>query len=180
MSTFVVRGDAQRAARPEPLSSRRAAPRKLAAAVLTVGLAAGGWWFLAPPSLGGTTAVAIVDGTSMLPHFQRNDVVLLRASDHYGVGDVVAYRSHFLHRVVLHRIVAVSHGRYTFKGDNNTWTDPERPTRRDLIGKQWVVLGRVGHVAGRLRTPPVLAALAGLIVLAFGLGRPRRGTPTER
>ena len=110
--------------------------------VLTVAVVGAGWWFLAPPSLGGTTAVAIVDGTSMLPRFHRDDVVLLRPSDRYRVGDVVAYRSHFLHRVVLHRIVAISHGRYTFKGDNNSWTDPERPTRRDLIGKQWIQVGR--------------------------------------
>ena len=32
-----------------------------------------------------------------------------------------------LHRVVLHRIVANHNGHYTFKGDNNSFTDPEQP-----------------------------------------------------
>ncbi len=173
MSAFVLRGNAHRAARPGPLGSRRVAPRQFVATLVTVAVAGAGWWLLAPPSLGGTTSVAIVDGTSMLPKFHRDDVVLLRPSDHYRLGDVVAYRSHFLHRVVLHRIVKISHGHYTFKGDNNSWTDPEQPTRRDLIGKQWLQLPRAVRLAGGLRTPPVLAALAALIVFAFGLGRPR-------
>ena len=63
----------------------------------------------------------------MLPQLKPGDLVLVRSSGHYRVGDVVAYRSEFLHRVVLHRIVRMSHGRYTFKGDNNAWLDPDQP-----------------------------------------------------
>ncbi len=180
MSAFALRGRAFRAIRPELMGSRRMAPRRAAAGTLLTAAVVGvGWWFLAPPSLGGRTSVAIVDGTSMLPHFHRNDLVLVRVSDRFRAGDVVAYRSEFLHRVVLHRIVKVSHGRYTFKGDNNSWTDPEQPPRRDLIGTQWIRLGRAGRLAGGLKAPPVAAFLAVLLVLAFSFAEPGARKPRE-
>ena len=106
--------------------------------VLGAAAAAAAWWFLAPPALGGSTSLAIVDGSSMFPTFERNDLVVLRPSSAYRVGDVVAYHSTLVHRVVLHRIVAVRDGRYTFKGDNNNFLDPEQPAderrqrRRDV------------------------------------------------
>ena len=179
MNAFALRGSADRATRPEPTSSGRVAPRNVAASLLLASVAVAGWWFLAPPSLGGTTSVAIVDGTSMLPHFHRNDIVLIRASNRYRVGDVVAYKSALLHRVVLHRIVKISHDRYTFKGDNNNWTDPEQPTRSDLIGKQWIQLGQAGQLVTKLRTPTAMATLAVLIVIAFGLSAARSKETAE-
>ncbi len=116
----------------------------------------------------------------MIPHFHRNDIVLIRASNRYRVGDVVAYKSALLHRVVLHRIVKISHDRYTFKGDNNSWTDPEQPTRSDLIGKQsGYQLGQAGQLVTALRTPAAMAGLAVLIVIAFGLNAARAKETAE-
>jgi signal peptidase I len=135
------------------------------------------WWALAPPALGGSAAFAIVDGTSMLPHFRRGDLVILHRADDYRVGDVVAYRSRILHRVVLHRIVAIHGGRYTFKGDNNTWLDPETPTRGALIAKLWLRVPRAGALSSLIRTPAVAAALAVLLVLGVGLGGAKRDDP---
>jgi signal peptidase I len=170
MSASVVRGSASHAFRREPLGFRRNAPRRAAAALLTAAIAGVCWWSLAPPSLGGTTSVAIVDGTSMLPRFHRGDLVLLRAGDHYRVGEVVAYRSRLLHRVVVHRIIKITHGHYVFKGDNNSWIDPEQPVRAELIGRQWLHIGQAGRYVGAFRTPPVLAGIAILLVLSVGLG----------
>jgi signal peptidase I len=132
------------------------------------------WWAFAPPALGGSAAFAVVDGTSMLPHFRRGDLVVLRRADRYGVGDVVAYRSPLLHRIVLHRIVAVHAGRYTFKGDNNSFIDPEAPTRRELIAKVWLRVPRAGAVSSLLRKPAIGAALTALLVLGVGLGGAKR------
>jgi signal peptidase I len=138
--------------------------------VLAAAAAAAAWWFLAPPALGGSTSLAIVDGSSMYPTFERNDVVFLRPSSAYRVGDVVAYHSALIHRVVLHRIVAVHGGRYTFKGDNNSFLDPEQPARSALIGKRWFSIPAVGRLAGYLHTPWIAAVLAALLVLGWGLG----------
>jgi signal peptidase I len=153
--------------------------RQAVVVVLGAAAAAATWWFFAPPALGGSTSLAIVDGSSMFPTYQPDDVVFLRPSSSYRVGDVVGYHSALIHRVVLHRIVAIRGGRYTFKGDSNNFLDPERPTRSAFVGKRWFSLPAVGRVATLLHTPWIVAALAGVLVLVFGLGgapEPARAT----
>lgn len=147
----------------------------VAAWIATTALLVGaGWWAVAPPQLGGSTSFVVVDGTSMLPRLRGDDLVLLRASGSYRVGDVVGYRSELLRRVVLHRIVAIDHGRYTFKGDNNGFVDPERPTRDRLVGRMWFHVPAGGRVVGMLRVPWIVGVLAALLVLALGLGAGER------
>ena len=128
------------------------------------------WWTVAPPELGGRTSFVEVDGTSMLPHYRFGDLVVLRASSSYRVGEVVGYRSALLHRVVMHRIVAVDHGRYTFKGDNNHFLDPEHPTRASIVGRKWLRVPAAGKLVATLHDPWVFGALAAALVLALGLG----------
>jgi signal peptidase I len=123
------------------------------------------WFFLAPPQLGGKTSYAVTFGVSMEPHFHHGDLVVLRGRDSYGVGDVVAYHSHDLNRNVLHRIIAIHGDRYTFKGDNNDFVDPERPTSADLVGAEWLHVPSAGGWLARLHTPRTAAIVAGLIVL---------------
>ena len=139
-----------------------------AAALTLLGLVAL-WWVTAPPALGGKTTIVTVDGTSMLPHYKRADLVALRQASRYNVGDVVGYRSSMLHRVVIHRIVGIKNGRYTFKGDNNSFTDPEQPTRAELIGKDAMHLPAAGNLLQLLRKPWVLALLAALAILTLGV-----------
>ena len=166
------------AARTQPASpGRTSLPgrlRRLAGVGLTVALVAAAWWLLAPVQLGGSTSFATVDGTSMLPTFQRSDLVALRTTDTYRVGDVAGYRSTLLGRVVLHRIVAIDGGRYSFKGDNNAFVDPERPTREQLVGKLWFRLPRTGHAVDLLHTPWIVAAIAALLVVALAGGAPSK------
>jgi signal peptidase I len=158
-----------------PLSGRTGARLgRIAAAVATAVLLAALWWALAPPALGGSTSVVVVDGTSMLPRLHGSDLVLLRTAPRYEVGDVVAYRSAVMGRVVLHRIVAIQGDRYVLKGDNNGFIDPDRPRRADLVGRMWVHVPSAGRVTGHLHNPAVLGGLAMLLVLAVGLGRPAR------
>jgi signal peptidase I len=166
------------------MSTRLTKSACLVAAVAALGAA---WFFLAPPQLGGRTEYAITFGVSMEPHFHRGDLVVLRTRPSYGLGDVVAYRSHDLHRTVLHRIVGIHRGHYTFKGDNNGFVDPESPTAADLVGTEWLRIPRVGAWLADLRSPRNAAIAAGLVVLlllATGGGgataqrRRRRRTPT--
>ncbi len=128
------------------------------------------WWYVAPPPLGGSTTVVTVDGTSMLPKLRLSDLVALRPQHTYRVGDVVGYRSGLIHRVVLHRIVAIHGGRYVFKGDNNSFVDPDRPTRSQLVGRLWIHIPSAGRLVLQLHRPPVAATLAVLLVLVAGLG----------
>jgi signal peptidase I len=167
-------------------------PRRLAlclTAAAALACAAAAWFFLAPAQLGGGTSFAVVYGTSMEPHFHRGDLVVLRRRASYHVGEVVGYHSAQLHREVLHRIVAERGGRVTFKGDNNSFLDPEHVRTSQLFGREWLRVPGAGAQLERLRSPWVAALVAGLaaLLLLGGSGatarrrRPRspRATPVR-
>jgi signal peptidase I len=140
--------------------------RGLAGALLLVGLYASvAVW---PTTLGGSTTYVSTHGSSMEPSFHQGDLALVRRSNHYDVGDIVAYRSHTLKNVtVLHRIVAHGPEGYTFKGDNNGFEDPDHPNESDLIGKLWVHVPKGGKLLGAVRLVlPLL--LVGLALLGAG------------
>jgi signal peptidase I len=141
--------------------------------LLVVGLA---WFYLAPAQIGGFTSYVVTHGVSMEPRFHTGDLGLVRPAGEYEVGDIVAYHSSLLHTVVLHRIVAIHDGRYTFKGDNNHFQDPEHPTRSQLVGKLWIHLPRAGAVLKALHAPVVDAVIFGLLgmFLLSGLGEKER------
>ena len=153
-----------------PATSRAHRFHTGASLLLTAVLLAAAWWFIAPPQLGGSTTFVTVDGTSMLPSLRRSDLVALRPQATYRVGEVVGYRSTLIHRVVLHRIVAIHGDRYTFKGDNNSFVDPEQPTRTQLVGRLWVHLPSAGRLVSALHRPGVAGGLAAVLVLFAGLG----------
>ncbi|HEY8406679.1 MAG TPA: signal peptidase I [Gaiellaceae bacterium] len=127
------------------------------------------WWYLAPPQLGGKTSYAVTFGISMEPHFHHGDLVVLRRRSTYSVGEVVAYYSHDLRKNVLHRIIAIHDDRYTFKGDNNNFVDPEHPTAADLVGSEWMHVPRAGDWLGALHDPVDAAIAAGVAVLLLVL-----------
>jgi signal peptidase I len=149
--------------------------RGIVGGAATLALLAAAWWFLAPPAIGGSTSFTSVDGISMLPKLRSSDLVALRPASKYRVGDIVGYRSPLIHRVVLHRIVAIRGKHYVFKGDNNHFTDPDSPVRKQLVGKLWFRLPQGGRAVAALHVPWILAALASVFVLVIGLGgRPQR------
>ena len=133
-----------------------------------------GWLVLAPTAAGGATDYVTTHGISMEPRFHTGDLALVRAADHYRVGDVVAYHSKLLDTVVLHRIVAEHDGRYTFKGDNNSWLDRERPTEQQLIGRLALRVPRGGIWLERLTSPVALGMLAFALVATGGTATARR------
>jgi signal peptidase I len=135
------------------------------AILASVALLVGGWWLLGPVQLGGPTGYAVVNGSSMEPRLERGDLVLVRAHDSYGVGDVVLYEDHESGARVLHRIVAVRGGHFVTKGDNNDFRDPVRPAPDDVLGELWVSVPGAGGAVTWLKQPVHLAIL--LVVLAF-------------
>ena len=141
--------------------------------LVVVGLA---WFYLAPARIGGFTTYVVTHGVSMEPRFHTGDLGLVRPIDQYKVGDIVAYQSSTLHTVVLHRIVAIHDGRYTFKGDNNHFLDPDHPTRSQLVGTLWLHLPGAGVVLKGLHAPVVDAVIFGLLglFLLSGFGETER------
>lgn len=139
------------------------------------------WLLLAPTSVGGSTSYVVIHGSSMAPRFLTGDLAVIRASHDYDVGDVVAYHSDLLDTTVMHRIVAVHNGRYTFKGDKNSWLDPERPTRSELIGKLAVRVPQGGVWLYRVTGPVGLGLMAFALLMSGGTvtwTRHRKRKPT--
>lgn len=130
--------------------------------------AALGWFFLAPQQVGGDVAYTVITGNSMEPVLHADDLAVVRAADTYAVGDAVAYRSHSLGRIVLHRIVEREGDRYVFKGDNNDFLDSDKPRKEDLLGKLWVSVPRAGVALEQLQQPIGWAFLG--VATAAGLG----------
>ena len=116
-----------------------------------VAAAAAAWFFLAPVQLGGSTSYAVIYGSSMEPHLHRGDLVILRSQSGYERGQVVGYHSRELHRNVLHRIVGVRGSHFVFKGDNNSFLDPEQPAAKPALRS------RVDRPAGRRRLARTVA-----------------------
>lgn len=155
----------------------RKRPAKLTAGGLLVGCAfALAWYFLAPSSLGGETSYVVTHGVSMEPQFHTGDLAILRAAPDYQVGDVVGYRSGKLGAVVMHRIIADDSGVYTLKGDNNNWTDPDHPTKADLVGRLAVRVPDGGRYLAALDSAPGRGVAGGVLALLLlgGAGRARR------
>ncbi len=154
--------------------------RKLLSVALTLALLGVAWHYFAPSAVGGTTTYVVTDGISMQPRFHSGDLALVHSEPNYRVGQIVAYHSHLLHTVVLHRIIAIEGERYVFKGDNNHFIDFEHPRRSQLIGSLWLHVPGAGADLRSLRSPFLIAGLifVGALLLmgaAFVNRRRRRG-----
>ncbi len=138
------------------------------------------WFYFAPVGVGGLTTYVVTDGTSMKPRFHAGDLALVRSQGSYRVGEIVAYRSHAFHTIVLHRIVGREGARYLFKGDNNNFVDFEHPAGNQLLGALWLHVPGAGARLQSLRSPALVGALLGVATLlfagaAFSERRRRRG-----
>jgi signal peptidase I len=150
--------------------------RGIALTLATLIAVCGGWLLLAPTTVGGPVSLVITSGTSMQPRFHTGDLAVLHTASTYHVGDVVGYRSRTLQgAVVLHRLVAADGGRWTTKGDHNTWLDPDHPTNAEVIGKLWVHVPKGGYLLTRVLLP---LALVGFICLLLPF-RKRRSTDED-
>src|ERR1043165_935939 len=98
------------------------------------------WITFAPTMIGGQASYVMVNGISMEPGFHRGDLIILRSTSTYNVGDIATYHDANLNTFVIHRIIAIEGDHYVFKGDNNWWIDNYQPTRAELIGKSWIYL----------------------------------------
>lgn len=133
-----------------------------------------GWLAFAPTALGGSSTYVTTYGTSMEPTLHRGDLAIVRERPAYRVGDVVAYRSASLHTIVLHRIIGRTGDRFTFKGDNNTWTDTDHPTVGELVGRMDTSVPGLGSHVQQASSPSGIAVLASVVALPVGIKRRRR------
>jgi hypothetical protein len=98
----------------------------------------------------------------MEPALHGGDLVVARRQDTYHPGDIVSFRTEGGN--VIHRIVGGSAEEgFITQGDNRDGFDQWRPRPKDIFGKMWLRIPGGGHVVVLLRSPIVLAALAGSV-----------------
>jgi signal peptidase I len=141
-----------------------------AAALALVGVAL---LFLWPAALGGPTTYVVTHGVSMEPNFHTDDLAILRSSSSYEVGDVAGYHGTTVHTLVMHRIVGTAGDSFTFKGDNNSWIDPDHPTANAMVGRLWLRIPQGGKYLRAAHSPWLVGAI-GLIVLTLTTEKTRR------
>lgn len=141
----------------------------------------GTYLLLGPTQIGGPVSYVVTSGSSMAPALDDGDLVVVRESRSYEVGDVVAYFNPTLGSPVLHRIIDISGERFVFKGDNSDRIDEFRPTRSDLIGKRWFTIAGGGTILRKALSPWTAAGLASLVALSItgSLGLRRRRGPGD-
>ncbi len=169
-------------------------PRRLhpvAVGAVLVALLGLGWWLAAPESVGGSTAYLAVRGSSMVPTFRPDDLVVVRRDPPYEPGDVVAYRTpasadppgggepggDAARPIIVHRVVGVDGGRLVLRGDANDLDDALRPTPDDVLGRHVATLPGVGGVVGDLQGAAGVAAVVAVGLVGWGSvmgGRRRR------
>jgi signal peptidase len=154
------------------MTSARMSPKVLGLAVAGLLLAV-----LSVPLWAGSLSYVVPRGASMAPRLSDGDLAVVRSVDSYRVGDIAAYRNTALHRVVVHRIVAIDNGVYTFKGDANAFPDPQQVRRTQLVGRLSTSVPWVGSALLWLASPVNALLLLALIVL---LVRSRSGAVPRR
>jgi signal peptidase len=167
-----------------PINTRAAwRARSVAATLLTVAAVIAWALVLRPQFLDGPAGYVLVAGESMEPRMHTGDLVIIRARDHYEVGDVVSYRiaddEPGAGGLVIHRIIGgTAASGYRVKGDNRERPDLWRPKPAEIQGRMWVHVPGVGRVFAFLRQPLIIATLAALLTfLSFGRKRPGAEAP---
>ena len=125
-----------------------------------------------PERWGGSMTYVITSGSSMEPSFEQGDLAILRSSSDYEAGDVAAYDSTELKKIVMHRITEESDKGYTFQGDNNDFLDPETVTDDQMLGELVVRVPSVGTYLTWFLKPINLAIAAAALFFLFGDRKP--------
>ena len=115
------------------------------------------------PSVFGYSPVYVLSG-SMEPTFYAGDMIIIHSRSQYGPGDVVTFYSDG--ELVTHRIIGAGPKGFTVKGDANNVSDEELVKASDIVGKQILVLPRIGSIALFFRTGKGMALLSAAVLLA--------------
>lgn len=161
---------------------------------LAIGICLVALAYVAPISPLTPLTYVAVHGDSMHPAVDSGDLVVLRRSDTYGVGDVVAFRDPNLDgAVIMHRIVGRDDHdgqdgrdggdgrRFRTRGDNNDFVDEYRPGPAEILGLQVLRIPAGADIARRTAHPAyvgLVAAVGSSLVLPALV--PRRNRRTHR
>ena len=75
-----------------------------------------------------------VSSNSMMPVFQKGDLIIIKEEKEYKVGDIVTFKDSS-GNLVTHRIIEKCENVFYTKGDNNNTKDEEKINNFQIIGK---------------------------------------------
>ncbi len=80
--------------------------------------------------------------------FNKGDVIVLKGSESYEVGDILVYQSSFHAYPIIHRVTYINDDKNTFvlKGDNNDGQDPSDVSLDQVEGEAWLKIPWIGWV----------------------------------
>ena len=110
----------------------------------------------------GVGATVVLSG-SMEPVLSKDDLVLVRKTDQYDVGDVVVYSSGGI--AVIHEIVEIDGDTVTTAGRANGGVKDDPIPMDSIKGEAVFVIPHVGLVINIIKTPLVTAAILALACL---------------
>lgn len=85
----------------------------------------------------------IVISESMEPTIKKNDIIIVKRSDQYNIGDIITYiREDGLS--ITHRIISSNPDGYILKGDANSEQDPGIITYDQIVGKVIILIPHNG------------------------------------
>ena len=106
---------------------------------------------------------AIIGSGSMEPTILVNDLLFIKGSDSYKVGDIITYVSK-RGTLVTHRVIEVSDDGYITQGDANNIPD-EKILAQNVLGRVVSIMPGVGAVVYRILSPAGLVLLGGFVLL---------------
>lgn len=81
----------------------------------------------------------IVISESMEPTIKKNDIIIVKRSDRYNIGDIITYISED-GLSITHRIISSNPDGYILKGDANSEQDPGIITYDQIVGKAIILI----------------------------------------
>lgn len=112
-----------------------------------------------------------VSSNSMVPAFERGDLVITRAVQALRIGDTITFRKYG--QLVTHRVIALGRepGTFETRGDANTASDPWTITQADVVGRVQTVVHRAGFpllLMGDVRGRALVGyGIAGIVILLW-------------
>ena len=113
----------------------------------------------------GIGAASVLSG-SMEPTLHKNDLVLVRAAEHYAPGEIVVWQDG--RSLTVHRIVEINGEQLTTRGDANN-TDDEPIACSAVRGRVIARIPLLGGALRSLKTPVGTWLLLGMALLLLGL-----------
>lgn len=98
---------------------------------------------------------------SMSPTIKENDVIIVKKSDKYDVGDIITYSSE--NAYITHRIVSISDNFIITKGDANN-TQDKAISYNDVVGKVIKIYSNFGIWKKIFSTPKILISIFATLV----------------